>query len=216
MEIILTEQQLSNVIKGKSNFDRIMDDYIEGFPDEMKDSSNKLKNLIKNYISKTNFTIKFLNSCSVGFAGVRTKDQIIICKPTSGFGDFIYTIFHEIRHEEQISKIKMPNPLSEFDLNDFEKLYKQYWEMELDADQFAKNKVAQLVIKSGIPLEFAKKKLSLSQYVENYPTMSRMIRSQILGIVNEIKKMRMAGQEYTDIQDMPLVKKYLDKLENLL
>jgi hypothetical protein len=216
MDIILTEEQLANIVGGKSNFDKIMDSFIDEFPNEMKENANKLKSFLKNYITKTKYNIKFLNSCSAGFAGVRTKDQIIICKPTSGLGDFIYTIFHEIRHEEQISKLKMPNPLSEFDLKDFEKLYKHYWEMELDADQFAKNKVAQLIIKSKIPIDFAKQKFGLSPYVEKYPTMSNMIKSMILGIVNEIKKMRMAGQEYTDIQDMPLVKMYLDKLEDLI
>lgn len=216
MKIILTEQQLLNMIKGKSNFDKIMDDYIDSFPEELKQNGELLKKLIKTYIQKSGYTVRFLNSCHTGFAGVRTKDQVIICKPGNNFGDFIYTIFHEMRHEKQVSEIKMPNPLTEFDLDDFEKLADQYWEMELDADQYAKNMVGQFVVKSGFPIEFAKEKFRLSHYIEQYPTMSNMIKMHLSGIVNEIKKMKSAGQEYTDIQDMPIVKKHLDKLENLL
>ena len=65
----------------------------------------------------------------------------------------------------------MLNPLTDFDLEDFEALYEQYWNMELDADKFAKEMVTKLVIKLGIPIDIAKKLFSLSLYVQQYPTM---------------------------------------------
>jgi len=75
--------------------------------------------------------------------------------------------------------IKMLNPLTDFDLEDFEALSEQYWEMELDADQFAKNMVAKIVIKLNIPIDVAKNLFTLSPYIENYPSMSRMVTSSL-------------------------------------
>lgn len=212
----MTEQQLSNLIKGKSNFDKIMDEYISKFPQELKKNGEILKDLIKNYISKTGYSVKFLNYCGTGFAGVRTKDQVIICKPGGSLGDFVYTIFHELRHEQQVSDIKMPNPITEFDLEDFEKLFEQYWEMELDADQFAKNMVAKLVMKSQLPIEFAKENLKLSGYIQQYPTMSMQIGNHLKQIINIVKSLKKQGVEINDIQDIPMVKQHLDKLEDFI
>lgn len=212
MKVIITEQQLLNVIKSKSNFDMIMDDYIKSFPQSLKPNGEVFKNLIKNYILKSGYNVKFLRGCT-GFAGVRTKDQVVICNPTGTMGDFIYTIFHEIRHEKQIKEIKMSNPLSDFDLEDFENLYEQYWEMELDADQYAKNMVGQLVVKSKLPLDYAKERLKLSPYIENYPSSSNYVKSMIESIVKEIKKLKSSGVEYTDIQDFPPIKNALKNLE---
>lgn len=203
----------------KSNFERSVDSLgellsSEGYGVEL----DAIKKYVKKYIIKNNFTIKFLNSCGAGFAGVRTKNQIIICSPSSmgTLGDFIYTIFHEIRHEHQISTIKMKNPLSEFDLNDFEKLNEEYWEMELDADQFAKNKVATLVQSLKIPIDLAKKTFGLSGYISQYPSMSKSIRNNLENIVNTIKKMKEDGIPYEDIQDHPFVKKHLENLEDFI
>jgi hypothetical protein len=110
----------------------------------------------------------------------------------------------------------MPNPLTDFDLDDFEKLYDQYWEMEMDSDQFAKNMVAKIVIKLGIPIEFAKQQFSLSPYIENYPMMSQGVKFQLRNIVNSIKDIKKSGGEYSDIQDHPMVKRFIDKLENFI
>jgi hypothetical protein len=131
-------------------------------------------------------------------------------------GDFLYTIFHEIRHEQQIRDLKMINPLTDFDLEDFEALYEQYWDMELDADKFAKEMVARLVIKLEIPIEIAKKLFSLSPYVQQYPTMSNMVRGSVQQIINDIKRIKKSGGEYTDIQDHPIVKRHIDKLEDFI
>lgn len=201
-----------------SNLSRLLNQFKNNFPEQYKSNIDFVEQFIVSYIRKNNINVKFLNSCSTGFAGVRTKDQVIICSPMNmqTIGDFLYTIFHEIRHEQQISQIKMHNPLTDFDLKNFENLYKQYWEMELDADQFAKNMVAKLVIKSGIPLEIAKEQFKLSYYIQNYPTMSQNIRLQLKQIIDFIASMKKSGEEYTDIQDHPMVKRYLNKLENFI
>ena len=205
-------------VKTKSNLNRLMDQFQTQFPSEFKSKVPVIGNFVSDYIRTNNINIKFLNSCFAGFSGVRTKDQVIICSPTqmSTIGDFLYTVFHEIRHEHQIRDMKMPNPLTEFDLEDFEALADQYWEMELDADQFAKNMVAKIVIKLGIPIEVAKRLFSLSPYIENYPSASRMVRGYLFQIVNGIKEIKNSGAKYEDIQDHPMVKRHIDKLENFI
>jgi hypothetical protein len=201
-----------------SNFSKLLDRFREDFPKEYQSKVNVIEKFVIDYITKNGIVVKFLNSCSVGFGGVRTRDQVIICSPSQmqNIGDFLYTIFHEIRHEQQIRDIKMGNPLSDYDLEDFENLYYQYWEMELDADQFAKNMVAKIIIKLGIPIEVAKKYFSLSPYIEKYPSMSQMIRSSVMQIVNDIKRIKKSGGQYDDIQDHPIIKKHLEKLEDFI
>jgi len=110
----------------------------------------------------------------------------------------------------------MLNPLTEFDLEDFESLADQYWEMELDADQFAKNMVAKIVIKLSIPIDVASRLFSLSHYIQNYPSASKMIRGHLAQIVNGIKEIKKSGAKYEDIQDHPMVKRHIDKLEDFI
>jgi hypothetical protein len=205
-------------VKIKSNLDRLMDQFKYQFPNNLQSKVPVIGKFVSDYIKKNNINIKFLNSCFAGFSGVRTKDQVIICAPSqmSTIGDFLYTVFHEIRHEHQIRDIKMLNPLTEFDLEDFESLADQYWEMELDADQFAKNMVAKIVIKLGIPIDVASRLFSLSHYIQNYPSASRMIRGHLSQIVNGIKEIKKSGAEYEDIQDHPMVKRHIDKLEDFI
>ena len=201
-----------------SNFSRLLDKFKNSFPEDLQPKVDVIENFVVNYIQENDLNVKFLNSCSAGFKGVRTRDQIIICSPINmeTIGDFLYTIFHEIRHEQQIRDLKMINPLTDFDLEDFEALYEQYWDMELDADKFAKEMVAKLVIKLGIPIDIAKKLFSLSLYVQQYPTMSNMVRGGIQQIINDIKRIKKSGGEYTDIQDHPIVQRHIDKLEDFI
>ena len=215
---IIKESLKDDEPKSQSNLDRLMDQFKYQFPKELVDKVPVIGKFVSDYIKKNNINIKFLNSCFAGFSGVRTKDQVIICAPTqmSTIGDFLYTVFHEIRHEHQIRDIKMPNPLTEFDLEDFENLANQYWEMELDADQFAKNMVAKIVIKLGIPIDVASRLFSLSHYIQNYPSASRMVRGHLSQIVNGIKEIKKSGAKYEDIQDHPMVKRHIDKLENFI
>ena len=200
-----------------SNFDRILDKFREGFPNEYKNEIDTISEDVKSFIRENNYTIKFLNSCSAGFSGVRTDKAIIICSPLhmASVGDFLYTIFHEIRHEQQISIFKMGNPTID-SLDDFEELSEKYWEMELDADSFAKRKIAEIVMKSKMPVEIAKILFRLSHYVEDYPSLSKMVKFQITKIANQLKQMRDSGQEIKDISDHPFVKQHLDKLEEFI
>lgn len=201
-----------------SNLSRLLNQFRQNFPEELKPKVDVIHKFIVNYINKNEINVKFLNSCHTGFAGVRTKDQVIICSPQNmkTMGDFLYTIFHEIRHEQQVRDIKMLNPFTDFDLEDFESLAEQYWEMELDADQFAKNMVAKIVIKLGIPIEDAKNLFTLSHYIQNYPSMSKMVTSSLYQIIAGIKQMKKSGVKYEDIQDHPMVKRFIDKLENFI
>ena len=201
-----------------SNFSRLLEKFKSSFPEDLQSKVDIIENFVVNYIQENDLNVKFLNSCSAGFKGVRTRDQIIICSPfgMETIGDFLYTIFHEIRHEQQIRDLKMLNPLTDFDLEDFEDLYEQYWNMELDADKFAKEMVAKLVIKLDIPIDIAKKLFSLSLYVQQYPTMSNMVRGSIQQIINDIKRIKKSGGEYTDIQDHPVVQRHIDKLEDFI
>jgi hypothetical protein len=116
-----------NEPKSQSNLNKLLGKFKTKFPDDLKDKVDIIEKFIVNYIQDHNFTVKFLNSCSTGFNGVRTKDQIIICSPNSmsTLGDFIYTVFHEIRHEEQMDKtgIGLDNHLKYYDLNYLEHLH---------------------------------------------------------------------------------------------
>ena len=201
-----------------SNLSNVLNNFRQNFPNEYQSKIDTIEKLVINYINKYNINVKFINSCSTGFGGVRTKDQVIICSPSHmhTLGDFLYTIFHEIRHEQQVRDIKMPNPLIDFDLEDFEKIYEQYWEMELDSDQFAKNMIAKIIIKLNIPIDFAKKEFGLSNYIENYPLASKFVKEQLKLIVDTIKLIKKSGGEYEDIQDHPIVKRHLDKLEDFI
>jgi hypothetical protein len=202
----------------KSNFVRLLDHFKGNFPDSEKDKVDIIQKFVEHYINSRGITVKFLHSCRTGFGGVRTKDQVIICSPMNmgTIGDFLYTIFHEIRHEQQIRDIKMDNPLNDYDLEDFEKLYEQYWEMELDADQFAKNMIAKLIIKLDIPMDFAKREFGLSGYISSYPSLSKSVEMSLRMIVDEIKRIKKSGEEYTDIQDHPMIKKHLKDLERFI
>jgi hypothetical protein len=199
-----------------SNFDKLMNSLKSNFPQEHEDKIENISSYVKNYVKQNGFNIKFLNNCRTGFKGVRTKKFIIICSPSEmeNIGDFLYTIFHEIRHEEQMSKLKIDNPLMG-ELEDFEKIFEEYWKLELDADEFAKKKISELILNLNIPIDIAKINFRLSDYVENYPSSSKMVENQLRMIVNYIKNMKKSGMEYNDIIDHPIVKNHLEKLEEL-
>jgi len=200
-----------------SNFDRVFEKFREKFPENYTHKLNLISDFVKKYITDSGFNIKFLNSCATGYGGVRTKDQIIICSPSNieTIGDFIYTIFHEMRHEQQMSEFKQENPWHG-DLEDIEDLSEKYWELELDADRFAKSMVAKLILSTKIPIEIAKQQFTLSPYIDKYPTLSKQIKNSFINLANDIKKMRQSGEEFSDIQDHPIVKRHLDKLENFI
>jgi uncharacterized protein (UPF0305 family) len=88
--------------------------------------------------------------------------------------------------------------------------------MEMDADKFAKEKVANLILKLKLSLDEAKPQFNLSQHIENYQYASNYVKSALRNIVNTIKNMKEKGLEFDDIQDLPMVKNQLDKLENFI
>ena len=74
----------------------------------------------------------------------------------------------------------------------------------------------QLVIKLNIPIDFAKKEFSLSGYIEAYPSMSKSVEMSLRMIINDIKRIKKSGGEFTDIQDHPMVKNHLKDLEKFI
>ena len=72
-----------------------LDKFKNSFPEDLQSKIDVIENFVVNYIQENDLNVKFLNSCSAGFKGVRTRDQIIICSPISmeTIGDFLYTIF---------------------------------------------------------------------------------------------------------------------------
>ena len=56
----------------------------------------------------------------------------------------------------------------------------------------------------------------VSPQITNYPSMSHMIRNQMVGIHKMIVDLKNKGLDFSDISDLPMVKQYLDKLEDFL
>jgi hypothetical protein len=88
--------------------------------------------------------------------------------------------------------------------------------MEMDADQYAKKMLAKLVLKLNIPLEELKEYFKLSNHIENYQYASNMVKNYVQHLVMDIIRMKKDGIEFNDIQDHPIVKRHLDKLENFI
>ena len=196
----------------KSNYQKVIDKFKKILPKEYSEKVNEVFEYIKDFINKKGFNLKVLNNCQVPFKGTRTKDFIIICSPElySSLPDLIYIIFHEIRHEIQMGELKQINPLSG-DLENFDELYDIYWKMEMDAHDYAiewVNKIGNMI---NLPKEYYK----LSSMVTSYPSMGHMVRDQIVVINKTIQELKKNGYDYSDISDLPFVKKHLDKLENL-
>ncbi len=201
----------------KSNFDILMEKFKSEVPDNVKIEIDKISTFIKKFVSENGFVVKFYNSCSAGFSGVRTKNFVIICSPQKfhTIADFVYVIFHEIRHEIQISRLKKQNPLSG-DFEDFENFFELYWDLEMDADEFAKERTNYIVSILNLSEQEKNKHFKIGNYIENYPTMSRMIKGATFPLFNqvlEIKKSLPDGEK-VDVSDLPIVKKIMDKLED--
>lgn len=196
----------------KSNFDLIINHFKKKYPTEYSERIDHVFKIIKDYIVEKNFNIKVLNNCFTGFGGVRTKKYIIVCSPTSyeDISHLIYIIFHEIRHEIQMNELKQINPLSG-DIEDFEELYKIYWDMEMDSHEFA----LEWVEKLGNILDLPENLYKLTSQVTQYPTMSNIVKTQIEGLHKLILKMKKEGMNYSDISDLPIVKNHLHRIENL-
>jgi hypothetical protein len=128
---------MSELENKNTNFNKVINSFKSKLPNEYHEIIDETFYNIKKYIENGGFEIKVLNSCPVPFKGVRTRDYIIICSPQNfnNLAEFVYILFHEIRHEIQMGKLNQINPLSG-DIENFEELYDMYWEMEMDAHKF--------------------------------------------------------------------------------
>jgi hypothetical protein len=167
---------------------------------------------IKEYILDRGFTIKVLNSCSTGFRGVRTRDSIILCSPEtiSNLASFVYVLFHELKHELQMSEFGLANSYMG-DIENFEEFYEIYWDMEMDADKYAKDWVKKI----GKVLNLPEKYYDLDLMTKNYSMMSNAVKQMMIQLHNQVQRLKKEGMTYEDISDLDIVKKHLNKLEDM-
>lgn len=203
---------ISNQERTSSNYDKVINNFKKIIPEEYHKDLIFMFDKIKDYIQDRGFVVKVLNSCSTGFKGVRTRDAVIICSPDTinNLAVFVYILFHELKHEIQMSEFGLESSYMG-DIEDFEKFYDIYWEMEMDADRYAKNWVKKI----GNVLKLPEKYYKLDVMIENYPMMSNSVKSMMVQLHNQVQKLKKEGMSYEDISDLDVVKKHLDKLEDM-
>jgi hypothetical protein len=208
----ILEDVLSDSLKTPSNYERVINKFRKDIPEDKHKEYDLITQKIKEYIQDRGYTIKVLNACNTGFKGVRTSNSIILCSPETypNFATFVYLLFHELKHEQQMSEFGLLDSYMG-DIEDFEEFYKIYWDMELDADKYGKD----WVDKIGNVLKLNYKIYSLDPNIRMYPTMSSFIRQMMEPLHREVQRLKKQGMSYTDISDLDVVKKHLDKLEDL-
>jgi hypothetical protein len=201
-----------NGLKTGSNYDRVIDKFRKNIPEDKMKEYNLISEKIKDFIQSRGYTIKVLNSCNTGFKGVRTSNMIILCSPEMlpNFASFVYILFHELKHEQQMSDFDMKDSYMG-DIEDFEEFFKIYWDMEMDADNYGKDWVKKI----GDVLKLPEDVYYLDKMIEHYPTMSNMIRQMMLHLHREVQTLKSKGFTYTDIGDLDIVKKHLNNLEDM-
>ena len=201
-----------NGLKTGSNYDRVIDKFRKDIPEDKMKEYDLISEKIKDFIQDRGYTIKVLNSCSTGFKGVRTSNMIILCSPDMfpNFASFVYVLFHELKHEQQMSDFDMKDSYMG-DIEDFEEFFKIYWEMEMDADNYGKDWVKKI----GDVLKLPQDVYHLDKMIESYPTMSNMIKQMMLHLHREVQTLKSKGFDYTDIGDLDIVKKHLQNLEDM-
>ena len=208
----ILEDIVPNGLKTTSNYERVIDKFRRDIPEDKLKAFNLIASKIIDYAQDRGYTIKVLNACNTGFRGVRTSNAIIICSPDTfpNFASFVYVLFHELKHEQQMSEFDLKDSYMG-DIEDFEEFYKIYWDMEMDADRYGKDWVKKI----GDVLKLSDKEYFLDKMVENYPTMSGMIKQMMTQLHNHVQILKKQGMTYTDISDLDIVKKHLDKLEDM-
>ena len=208
----ILEDIVPNGLKTTSNYERVIDKFRRDIPEDKLKAFDLIASKIKDYVQDRGYTIKVLNACNTGFRGVRTSNAIIICSPDTfpNFASFVYVLFHELKHEQQMSEFDLKDSYMG-DIEDFEEFYKIYWDMEMDADRYGKDWVKKI----GDVLKLSDKEYFLDKMVENYPTMSGMIKQMMTQLHNHVQILKKQGMTYTDISDLDIVKKHLDKLEDM-
>jgi hypothetical protein len=206
----ILESILNEDAEVKSNYQKIIDNFKNRIPFEYHESLDEAFGVIRKFIESNGYRIRI--SKSAGFMGVRTKDFIIVSRPSHmhSLADFVYTVFHEIRHEIQMGELKQNNPLSG-DIEDFEELYSEYWKMEMDAHNYSLKWVKKIGDIVGLPESLYR----LSSYIRSYPTSSRTTRSFIVGIDSEIRQLKAQGLDYSDLSDLPMIKALMSELEDM-
>ena len=201
-----------NGLKTGSNYDKIINEFRKDIPEDKMGEYDLISEKIKDFIQDRGYTIKVLNSCNTGFKGVRTSNMIILCSPESlpNFASFVYILFHELKHEQQMSDFDMKDSYMG-DIEDFEEFFKIYWEMEMDADNYGKD----WVNKIGNVLKLPENVYYLDKMIEHYPTMSNMVRQMMLHLHREVQTLKSRGMTYTDISDLDVVKRHLNSLEDM-
>jgi hypothetical protein len=208
----ILEDIVPNGLKTTSNYERVIDKFRRDIPEDKLKAFDLIASKIKDYAQDRGYSIKVLNACNTGFRGVRTSNAIIICSPDTfpNFASFVYVLFHELKHEQQMSEFDLKDSYMG-DIEDFEEFYKIYWDMEMDADRYGKDWVKKI----GDVLKLSDKVYFLDKMVENYPTMSGMIKQMMTQLHNHVQILKKQGMTYTDISDLDIVKKHLDKLEDM-
>ena len=208
----ILEDIVPNGLKTPSNYDRVIDGFKNRIPEEYHHKLEVMFKKVKDFIQDRGFNLKVINGCQTGYRGVRTKDAIILCSPDTipNLASFVYVLFHELKHEQQMNEFGLANSYMG-DIEDFEEFYKIYWDMELDADSYAKDWVKKIGDVLGLPEEY----YQLDQLITNYPMMSSMVRQMMTQLHNQVQKLKQQGMTYTDISDLDIVKQHLHRLEDM-
>jgi len=206
------EDIVPNELKTPSNYEKIISKFRKDIPLEKHKEFNLIAEKIKDFIQDRGYNLKILNACNTGFKGVRTSRVIILCSPDtlSNFAIFVYILFHELRHEQQMSEFDLEDSYMG-DIENFEEFYKIYWDMELDADRYGK----EWVKKIGDFLQLPRDVYHLDNMIESYPTMSGMVRQMMSNLHKQVRVFKEQGMSYTDISDLDIVKQYLHRLEDM-
>ena len=208
----ILEDIVPNGLKTTSNYERVIDKFRKDIPEDKMKEYDLISNKIKDFVQDRGYVVKIINACNTGFRGVRTSKAIILCSPESfpNFATFVYLLFHELRHEQQMSEFDIKDSYMG-DVEDFEEFFKMYWEMELDADKYGKDWVKKI----GNVLQLPEKVYNLDPMIQNYPSMSNMVKQFTLHLHREIQTLKSRGMDYSDISDLEIVKKHLQTLEDM-
>jgi hypothetical protein len=208
----ILEDIVPNGLKTTSNYERVIDKFRKDIPENKMKEYNLIADKIKDFVQDRGYVVKIINACNTGFRGVRTNKAIILCSPESfpNFATFVYLLFHELRHEQQMDEFDLKDSYMG-DVEDFEEFFKIYWEMELDADKYGKDWVKKI----GDVLQLPEKVYNLDPMIQNYPSMSNMVKQFTLHLHREIQTLKSRGMDYSDISDLDIVKKHLKTLEDM-
>jgi hypothetical protein len=208
----ILEDVLPDSLKTPSNYEKVINGFKSRIPEEYHHNLDVMFDKVKDFIQDRGFNLKVINGCQTGYRGVRTKDAIILCSPEliPNLASFVYVLFHELKHEQQMSEFGLADSYMG-DIEDFEEFYEIYWDMEMDADRYAKDWVKKIGNVLRLPEEY----YQLDQMITNYPMMSSMVKQMMTQLHNQVQKLKRQGMSYTDISDLDVVKQYLDKLEDM-